>query len=477
MRLYSDDCGLGGPSEPLRVGPATITIDDGVVVAVDEGPSTRSHEDGRVVLDRRLLTPAFVNGHTHLAMHAYRGLPSTASAAGNMVEDVFFRIEAHLEADDVRAFARIGALESVLHGVGVVYDHYYHAEAVAAGMRDVGLAGVVAPTLQDLGGPGRGHAEEALQSTVDLDAGSWAEAGIRAALGPHATDTVSGALWRRAMDLAGERGLPLHAHLAQSADETRRLLEREGRGPLAWLEAEGLLATEVPLLLVHALFLDARDLGRLHPDRHLLGVCPFSQMQFGFPAPVDEFDRAGVAWLAGTDCVPSNDGMNVQKELRVLAGQTLFGVTYGPERLALREGVDAARVEALERRRSEAISRAGDAAAAERLLARVWSVPGGWHPGLPTGAIEVGRRADLAVWDLDHPSFWPADGPVASVLRALAWGEPTPALRGLCIGGRWIGDAEDVRAVLRRPEVAAWFDEAEARRRALLERAGLMRRR
>ena len=58
----------------------------------------------------------------------------------NVIEDVYFRVESALTADDVRAFARIGAY-NLLH-VGVVWDHYYFGDAVADALLDTGLSGV-----------------------------------------------------------------------------------------------------------------------------------------------------------------------------------------------------------------------------------------------------------------------------------------------------------------------------------------------
>lgn len=471
FRIYSDTCVLGEDAAALRVGPALVEVEEGRIATVSEGRDGRAR--ATVVLERKLLSPSFVNAHTHLSLHALRGVANARAAAGNLVEEVFFRLEEHVRPEDVRAFARVGAIECALNGVGVVFDHYYHAEALAAGIRDVGLAAVVAPTLQDLAGPGRTHSDAALQSTRDLATAPWRDAGIVPAVGPHATDTVSAVLWARALDVAEELGVPLHAHVAQSEDEWKRISEREGCGPITWLAREGLLDRDVPQLLVHALYVDREELRRLQRGRHRLGACPFSQMQFGFPAPVHAWDEIGVDWVVGTDCVASNDSMNVQKELRLLAGQRSYAVTHGPDVQAMLEGATPVRVDAVAKQRHAHAEANVDAADPARLLACVWNVPGDWHPGLRTGAIAAGRRADLAVWDLDHPALWPTEGAGASPLRSLAFGDTSSALHSLCVGGRWIGAFGDVRALLRDLDARTIHAEAQARRAELFARAGM----
>ena len=463
LSLISRRCRVYGSTPQWRA--VRIDVLDGHIDAIHDLDAAPPLEPPAEVLDlgERLLVPAFVNAHTHLAMHGLRGAKQPADLRGNMVEDVFFRWESKLGADDVRAFARVAAIECALHGVGTVFDHYYFADAVAGALRDVGLAGVVAPTLQDLAGPGNARAEDALRTTIDLLDREWADAGIVPAVGPHATDTVSAELWHRAVDLAAEHGLALHAHVAQSAEEAQRAFDRHGVSPVAWLQREGLLDAPIPQLLVHALYLDGDDLLRLDPTRHALGSCPFSQVQFGYPAPVEWWQDAGVPWFVGTDCGPSNDSMNVQKELRLLAGQASYGVRFGDALARLRSRMDRASVGAVDRMRQQSLDDNADMRRPETLLASVWERPGSWHPMLRTGAIEVGRRADFAVYEPQHPAMWPGRDP----LTALAYTDTSPGLWGLMVGGRWIGEAGDVHAILRRDDTREWIEEASRRAAAL----------
>ena len=277
LRLHSRNCVLGNSPGTYRVVPARVVIRDGLIVEVE--PDAEAPVDGDQSLGERLLAPAFVNAHTHLALHACRGLAGPAAPEGNLVEDVFYTIERHLEAADVEAFARVGALECLLHGVGTVFDHYYHGPSTARAVRDCSMAAVIAPTLQDLSGPGVDCWEQALSQTRELDDESWKRRGVVVAVGPHATDTVSAELWRSAVELAADRNLVLHAHVAQSAEEVCRSLERNGCSPIDWLHREGLLPAGSRQLLVHALFVSDRNLGQLDPTSHVLGASPYSRSE------------------------------------------------------------------------------------------------------------------------------------------------------------------------------------------------------
>jgi cytosine/adenosine deaminase-related metal-dependent hydrolase len=350
-----------------------------------------------------------------------------------------------------------------------VFDHYYHGAATARAARDCGLAAVIAPTLQDLAGPGAESWEEELSSTRELDADSWRQRGIVAAVGPHATDTVSAKLWRTAVELAAERDLVLHAHVAQSAEEARRSLDEHGCSPIAWLHREGLLPEGSRQLLVHALFVSQEDLGRLDPASHVLGANPYSQMQFGFPAPVREWMEAGLDWFVGTDCGASNDSMDVQKELRLISGQSTWSVTWSEARRDLRTGLDVGRVDSVEQERRRAAATATILRDPRQLLHRVWGAPGTWHPALKTGVIEPGARAQLCVYDPGHPALWPGK----DLLRGLSVGGIAPALTGVIASGEWVGEPGNPAACLRDPVVREWIQEASRRHELLLERAGI----
>lgn len=472
--LLSDRVVIG--ADLLDVTPAAITIDGSNIVAVERvdraDPSwARALEAGEALdLGDRLITPAFINGHTHLAMSALRGVGLDAME-GNIVESVYFRLEGALSPEDVGAFARMGAYESLLAGVGTVWDHYYHAPAIAIALAEVGLCGIVAPTLQDLSGPGVPHLEATFEATSDIGEDSMLrDAGVVPALGPHATDTVSEAVWRRLAELAEARNWPIHAHVAQSIEEYQRAIERHGCSPVEWLERLGVLDAGAGMLLVHGLYLSASDLARLRPTRNVLGYCPFSQIQFGFPAAVEGWSKAGIPFVVGTDCGACNDSMSVQQELRLLANGRAFAITPSPAGALFRasgELVDARAVDRVRRStRGERVSLADPAT----LLSTVWSVPGDMHPALAVGRIAPGYRANLCVWETDEPAWWPATAP----LRTLTMGDVAGTLWGLMTNGQWRGTPGDFRgSILRSDAYRQARDEANARLDALVARSGL----
>ena len=341
---------------------------------------------------------------------------------------------------DVRAFARMGAYECLLNGTGLVWDHYFFAESLVEAFKDVGLGAVVGPTLQDRGGPGAPHWEQQLETTLRLAGDdSLAEHGLAITLAPHATDTVSAELWRRCAELSNSHRLPIHAHCAQSLEELQRRYEEDGCSPVEWLDRLGVLANAPRLLLVHMLYASDSDLDRLDINRHLLGLCPYSQLQFSFPAPLMRWDSFGLRWITATDAGCSNDSMNVQKELRWAGGWRNAPLGASREHARFAEGGGLIAAKQLWATRRERHVTGDELAHPHRLLASVWKDPGRLHPDLRCGVLEAGALANVVVWDLDHPSFWPSK----NALRALVYSDTTSAIHAMVVAGRDVGEAGD----------------------------------
>ena len=419
-----------------------IRVEDGVIAAIDHwdgsDESIRNHKTPHVryTCGPWLLTPGLVNAHTHLALNALRGGAPPAIAKRNMVEDFFFAVETHLQPGDVEAFARMGAYESLLSGVTTVWDHYYNADEVARACKEVGIGAVIAPTVQDLAGPGKASTAEALALTAALDEDSTLKAaGIVPAVGVHATDTVSESLWQRAFEFAEKRNLPLHAHLAQSLEEFRFTHNTYGQSPVEFLATRSLLSERC--VFAHAIFATQKDLRALEKANAKLVHCPHSQLVFAFPARADIWAQEGLDYALATDCAASNDSMNVLKEARWLSRRA------GELTSASQAYADFLQHDLLQREDETTPSQTEGAAAcwSERsrlqsafepefasLMRRVSTLPGSWHPQLTVGTIAVGARADFALWNTEHPAFWP--GQAENLIHSDVLGALHCVLRG-----------------------------------------------
>ena len=101
----------------------------------------------------------------------------------------------------------------------------------------------------------------------------------------------------------------------------------------------------------------------------------------------------------------------------------------------------------------------------EEALASVWSTPAGWARDLGVGQLSAGSRANLIVIDPGHPALWPG----TDALRALAYGNVAAALEATMVNGQLLR----LDALRRSERLKQHLDEANRRREAWLERAGV----
>lgn len=385
------------------------------------------------------IVPGWVNAHTHLAMSALRGIASRAACANNVVTDVFFRLEAALTPRDVFAFTCLGAYESLVLGGLYVFDHYYYGEQVARALVEVGLPGTVAPAVQDCSGPFMSSFEEALDATMAIHGEkTFQDAGVQAAFGPHAGDTVSADLFGRLGEMARNLRIPVHLHLAQSFEEVAELDRRYGTFDRGVVQIADALA-ESDVLVAHGLHLSQERVVDLASRGWVLAYCPLSQLQFGILGPVEQWLAAGGAVALGTDCVASNDALDVQRELPLVAGSPALSASLGDERRrhwAQGSVVTSRQVEESRRR----LVQDGALKDPERLLVlgdgRAFdSFSAGAFARSPCSPFEVGALANFLVLDQGHPALFPAE----NLGRLLAYGSTHSAIKWGVVAGKRVG--------------------------------------
>ncbi len=415
----------------------------------------------------RIVTPAFINCHTHVAMNFFRTFFQQNSKSNNIIEEFFYKAESALTPDDVRAFARIGAYENILNGNGLIWDHYYYGNEIANACSDVGISAVIAPTIQDLSGPGMKFHQEMINETIEIFSNSTFEkAGIYSAFGPHATDTVSKDMWLKILNLSEEYKIPIHTHVSQSLEEVSRIYKKYKKTPIQYLDSLGITKNTASNLFVHCIYLNNSDLKILQAKNNSLVFCPFSQLIFQSPANIIEWDKHKIKWFIATDCVASNDSMNLQKELKLVAGFPKFQPTFSLNSKLISKFSDKTKKQFLKDtlKINKTYHKFSDPSF---LLHKVFEGPGTFHNFFKTGIIQTGALANLIVWDVDHPALWPCD----NFPKILAMGDTTGAIYNMMIGGKWISkNGNFIHGLLNSDKYQSHLNEAKLRLKHLLKK-------
>ena len=108
-------------------------------------------------------TPGLVCAHHHLYSALARGMPpppATPTSFRGILEQIWWRLDAALDLDMLRASARLGAVEALLAGTTAIVDHHESPNAIEGSLdviadacAEVGVRVLCAYGVTDRHGP------------------------------------------------------------------------------------------------------------------------------------------------------------------------------------------------------------------------------------------------------------------------------------------------------------------------------------
>jgi len=385
-----------------ELADASVLVEDGVIRAVGAAASVEAAD--AEVLDARgcVVTPGLVNTHHHLFQTLTRAVPAGQDALLFGWLKSLYPIWARYQPEDIFVSAQLGLAELALSGCTMSSDHLYLFPNGARLEDSIEAAGTVGirfhPTrgAMSVGESAGGlppdslvEAEPAIlndmQRVVDAFHDPAPGAMLRVGLAPCSPFSVSTGLMADAARLARDRGVMLHTHLAENDEDVAYSLAQFGCRPGQYAEDLGWTGEHV--WHAHCVKLDEGEIGLFARTGTGVAHCPCSNCRLGSGiAPVRRMRDAGVKVGLGVDGSASNDAGHLLSEAR--QAMLLQRVANGADAMSAREALEVATL--------------GGA----RVLGR----------GAELGSIEVGKRGDLAVWDVSGLGAAGAWDPVAALL-------------------------------------------------------------
>jgi cytosine/adenosine deaminase-related metal-dependent hydrolase len=301
-----------------------VVVDGTRIAAVGGGAAPSEYADADRVDGRGcLVTPGFVNTHHHLYQWITRGYATdhTLFQWLTTLYPVWARLDEGLVHD--AAAANLGWL--ALTGCTTSTDHHYvfprnggdllGAEIRAA--QQIGLRFHPTRGSMNLGQSEGGlppddvvEQHDAILTASAAAIDRWHDPSfdsmLRIGIAPCSPFSVTGELMRDSAALARERGVRLHTHLAETADEDVFCREKFGRTPAQYVEDLDWLGPDV--WLAHCVHLSDDAIARFAATGTGVAHCPTSNGRLGAGvARTRELLAAGVAVGLGVDGAASNE--------------------------------------------------------------------------------------------------------------------------------------------------------------------------
>ncbi|AIF68498.1 N-ethylammeline chlorohydrolase [Palaeococcus pacificus DY20341] len=301
--------------ESLEIMDADVYVEGNKIVKVGKGLK----ESADVVIDAKgkVISPGFINTHTHLAMTLFRGLADDLPLM-EWLQNHIWPLERKLTPKDIYWGSLLGALEMIKSGTTTFVDMYFHMDEVANAVNEAGLRAYLTYGVVDLSSEEKAESEikEALRTLKFIQ--KLNSDRIEFIFGPHAPYTCSPGFLRRIRELADEHGKMVTIHVSETKTEVEQIKEQYGKSPVELLDEIGFLRDDV--IIAHGVWLSEKDISILKKRGVTVAHNPASNMKLASGVmPLRELLEAGVNVSLATDGDASNNNLDMLEEMKLAA--------------------------------------------------------------------------------------------------------------------------------------------------------------
>ncbi len=363
------------------VRETSIYIEGDRIAAIGDAPSGFT-EDKVIDGKDKLVIPGLINCHTHSYMSFMRNVADDLSFM-DWLFGTIDPIEQQMTDEDTYWGANLAIIEMMKSGTTCFNDMQMNIHQTTRAVKESGMRAVICRGLVGSGNDEAGQmrlrqAYEERDAAKDCDRMTFC-------LGPHAPYTCDDEFLKIVAAEAKREHMGIHMHLSESAGEIEQIQEKYGCTPIALAERCGIF--DVPAIAAHCVQVTDEDIDTLKRKNVSVVTNPASNMKLGNGfAPIGKMLEKGVNICLGTDGAASNNSLNMFHELSLL---TLIhkGTGRTPQCVSAKEGF------------------------------RIATINGAKALGLEKeiGSIEAGKKADLAILDLNVPSLTPRNNLIAGL--------------------------------------------------------------
>jgi 5-methylthioadenosine/S-adenosylhomocysteine deaminase len=351
-----------------------LLIRDGKIVAIG-----KLNEAADEVIDASgcAVLPGFVQTHIHLCQTLFRGAADDLSLLDWLKKRVWPMEAAHT-AESIKASARLGIAELIKGGTtsALTMETVNHTEEVFKVVEETGFRATVGKCMMDQGvDVPSGLLEDtdaSIQESLRLMA-RWhgsADGRIRYCFAPRFALSCTKELLTQVGALAKQHRVMIHTHASENRNECAIVETETGLRNVVYLDSVQL--TGAHAVFAHCVHLDERELEILASTQTNVAHCPSSNLKLGSGiAPVTTLLERGIPVSLGADGAACNNRLDMFTEMRSMA--LLQKVLHGPEAVPAKRTLRMATIDG-----AKALGQADQ-----------------------IGSLEVGKRADVTVVDLN----------------------------------------------------------------------------
>jgi len=383
-----------------------LLIRDGRIAEV--GETINPNADETIDAHGCAVLPGFVQTHIHLCQTLFRGAADDLSLI-DWLKKRIWPMEAAHTPESIRASAQLGIAELIKSGTtcALTMETVRYTEEVLRVVEETGFRATVGKCMMDKGDDLPPELHEETRASIDESLAlikEWhgkADGRIRCCFAPRFAVSCTRELLSEVATLAGDRGVLIHTHASENKSECEIVEHETGMRNVAYLDSVGMSGSHV--MLAHCVHVNDEELETLSRTRTNVAHCPSSNLKLGSGiAPIAEMLERGISVSLGADGASCNNRLDMFIEMRTAA--LLQKALHGPEVLRAAQALRMA---------------TNDGARALGLDDQI-------------GSLEVSKRADVMVVDLNRVHVMPE----GDVISSLVYSAAASDVRTTIIGGR-----------------------------------------
>lgn len=298
-----------------------LVYEDDRIIAIK--PTGEYSETCDTVIDAagKVVMPGYINAHMHFYSTMVRGLGKAAPSAdfGEVLKNLWWRLDEKLTHDDIYYSALIMQLEAIRKGCTTMIDHHAGPGAIA-GSLDVlarsfaytSLRGCLCYELSDRNGEAITKAGLAENERFIRACQSHPSKMMGALFGLHASFTLSEATLQKAAAIASSLDAGFHIHVAEAESDQTQTKTICGKRVVQRLYDAGILGPKT--IAAHCVHIDDTERALLAKTNTMVVHNPQSNLNNAVGiADVVALDAAGILTGLGTDAMT----VDMPQEVRV----------------------------------------------------------------------------------------------------------------------------------------------------------------
>jgi 5-methylthioadenosine/S-adenosylhomocysteine deaminase len=312
----------GDDNRPI-INDGYVAIEDGKITAVADGRPQDANWDDVIEAGGMLVTPGFINAHTHLCMILGRTLGTDRTLLSWLSESQVPLMRA-FEPEDYRLSMELGAIENLKAGnttvCEVFFSSHYDQEAdlrATEGLDRSGIRSVLFRCTNDEAFfEGFVEARPTIVERSERLIQAWqGSARTRVGVGPLVPWGSSAGSFRDAVELSKQYSVGIHLHTAETPEYNALVQERTGKSNVEMLADVESLGPQV--MLNHCVFLSDHDISLIaESGSHVIHDPTSNMLLASGVAPIPKVRAAGINLGLACDGPACNNGQDMIEAMK-----------------------------------------------------------------------------------------------------------------------------------------------------------------